>query len=216
MSAPRPLPWTAIVASIGEQRFEEIRSDLVARATDELDRDAFLLNGVVAALLRELVPPDAATDALAAYGTLLQMLYLCWARGWPVTAVEAAAVRALPAVAAAPAPAPAVTYVQLPPRLVWAEPEPGAAHEPLDGVFVVRRGAQLRVLAVLGLREDREGFTTMEGEIALPAPALGPRPDGTAPYTSVLPAGERAHLLSVVDTQELARLGLLALPHATA
>ncbi len=208
----RPLPWTGLVGAIGEPRLEEIRADLAARNTTDLDRDAFVLNGVVAVLLREMVPEDAPAEAVTAYGALLHSIYCCWARDWPVVAVEVDTLRT-----ALTRPSPlvprssAACYVQLPPRLVWAEPAPGAAHEPLDGAFLLVHGERAMVLAVLGLHELREGFTTMEGVVRLPAPAPAARVDGSAPFAPVLPGGDLAQLVSVVDTHELATLILLAL-----
>jgi hypothetical protein len=97
---------------------------------------------------------------------------------------------------------------------VWAEPSAGAPHEPLDGVFLLVHGDRAMALAVLGFHELREGFTTMEGELRLPAPAPGARAGGAAAFESVLPGGDRAKLVSIVDTVELTGLALLALEAA--
>ncbi len=101
--------------------------------------------------------------------------------------------------------------MQLPPNLVWAEPVPGAPHEPMDGMFVAADEGWVRAVAVLGFRTEREGFTTAETRAALPLAAPAPRDDGSAPFSSRLPAGERAGLISVADETELAQLSLLAL-----
>jgi len=212
----RRLPWTDIVAAIGEERLAEVRSSLRARGTDDLDRDAFLLDPAALNLLRDLVPDDAPLAAVNAYGALLHMLYVSWARDWPIAPVEADRLReelARPTGLASRTP-PVVCYVQLPERLVWAEGEPGQAHEPLDGIFVVAGPERLHALAVLGLRQDREGFTTMESELALPADAPSQRADRSAPFASMLPAGERARLHSVANPHELGALALLALAAA--
>jgi len=216
---PRPLPWTALAEVIGDERFAEIRTDLEARGTTDLDRDAFLLNGVVASLLREMVPEDAPAEAITAYGALLHSIYCCWARDWPVAAVGAEALRsALAAPRASPfAARPSLAcYVQLPPRIVWAEPSPGAPHEPLDGVFLLVHGDRAMTQAVLGFHELREGFTTMEGDLRLPAPVPGPRERDGGAFASTLPGGDLAKLASVVDTAELTALALLALGAAEA
>jgi len=213
----RALPWTALVEAIGEERLAEVRAELAARGTADLDRDVFLLNGVVAGLLREMVPEDAPAEAVTAYGALLHSIYCCWARDWPIATVAAEALRAA---LASPLPAPLssrpslAAYVQLPSRLVWAEPARGAAHEPLDGVFLLVHEARALALAVLGFHELREGYTTMEGALRLPAPPPAPRATGEAAFASVLPGGDRAKLVSVVDTAELAALALIALEAA--
>lgn len=214
----RPLPWTQLAEAIGDARFAEVRNDLEARGTADLDRDAFLLNGVVGALLRELVPEDAQAEAVTAYGALLHSVHCCWARDWPVVAVDADTLRSALAARAAPLAARAALacYIRLPPRIVWAEPAPGAPHEPLDGVFLLVHGDRAMALAVLGFHELRDGFTTMEGALRLPAPAPGARADGAAAFASVLPGGDLARLRSVVDTHELVALALLALEAAEA
>ena len=209
----RPLPWTALMDALGERRFEEIRESLERNRTAATDRDAFVLDGTVGNLLRDVMPEDAPAETVNAYAALLHMLYLCWSHGWPVASVTAEALR--PALARAtpetrnPAPR-TVLYIQLPERLVWAEPVRGAAHEPVDGVFLVVNAERVRALAVLGLREERDGYTAAEASLALPLPLPAPRPDGSAPFSSLLPGGERAGLLSVASELELVTLALLA------
>lgn len=213
MTAARPLPWTALFDAIGEGRFEEIRAAVRHDRVDAADRDAFLMIASAGSLLREMMPPEANGGALAAYGALLQILYLLWDAGWPVATLDRPSLEgalADPAAIGHPPPAPGVTYVQLPERAVWAEPAPGEPHEPLDGCFVALSASRIAVVAVLGFRADREGFTTVEAAAPLPIAPPGPRPDGTAPFASALPSGERAGLRSVVTPQELLALALLA------
>ena len=212
MSAPSSMPWMPLLEAIGEQRFEEIKADLAARRTDDLDRDAFVLNGVVASLLRELVPEDAPAEAVTSYAALLHMLYAAWARGWPATIVDEDALRraltGFPPLS--PLPSPLFSYVQVPPLLVWAQPSPEAPHEPLHGLFVVAAPHRLRVLAIVGAHELRKGFTTMEADAPLPLAPPGPRADGSPAFASVIPGGERKRLISLVSPGELAALALLA------
>ncbi|MGD0990893.1 MAG: hypothetical protein ABR998_00295 [Gemmatimonadales bacterium] len=216
MSAPRPLPWTALIAALGEATFEGMRAALAKAAADPFDRDAFLLDGAVGRVLRDLVPADAPAEAVTGYGALLHALYLHWSHGSPVRVLERGAATALlsapPDAAALPA-EPPVAYVQLPERLVWAASAPSAPHEPMDGVFVIRSQRRCRALAVLGFRPDRQGFTAIEAEAPLP-PRLEQRPDGSPPFATVLPAGDRVGLFSVTSPSELALLALLALSAA--
>jgi hypothetical protein len=167
-------------------------------------------------VLRDLVPEDAPAEAVTPYGALLHALYLHWDRGWPVRVLDrgtATALLAAPPAGVAAAELPAACYVQLPERLVWAAPAPGAPHEPLDGIFVTRRGERGRALAVLGFRPDRQGFTTIEADVPVPFRPER-RPDGSPPFATVLPAGERMGLFSVTTPQELALLALLAVSAA--
>ena len=212
MSAGRPLPWTDLLEAVGERRFGDIREAVQAARVDPARIDAFLLLAPAGALLRELVPTEAPAEALAEYAALLHFLYLHWDGGQRVYALDRAALdRALADLTPVgrPPAAQGVSYVQLPERAVWAEPAPGEPHEPLDGCFVALSASRIRVLAVLGFRPDRGGFTSMETSAPLPLPVPSPRVDGSAPFASVLPAGDRMGFRSVVSTGELAALGFL-------
>lgn len=214
MSVTRPLPWSDLIEAIGENRFTGIAEALAQARTDPLDRDAFLLNAAAGQVLRDLMPVDALPETVNAYGALLHMLFVAWERDWPLARPAEAPLRAAlaaPAPLAARTPPAAVCYAQLPERLIWAEPEAGAPHEPLDGVFLIAAADRARVLAVVGMRADRDGFTTVEADLPLPAPAPAARADGSAPFASVLPGGDRARLLSVVSEHELVALALTAL-----
>ena len=214
MSVERALPWTDLVEAIGTKPFEDIREALAAGRVDAANRDAFLLLGPAGALLRELMPAEAPAEAVTEYGALLHVLYLHRDTGRAIRVLDRATLdRALSDYTALgrPPTAPGVVYVQLPERIVWAEPATGAPHEPLDGCFVVLSASAVSVLAILGFRTERGGFTTVQASATLPLTPPAPRPDGTAPFTSVLPAGQRAGLLSVVSPGELVALALLAL-----
>ena len=216
MSTARPLPWTALIAALGAATFEGMRAALAKAGTDPFDRDAFLLDGAVGRVLRDLVPVDAPAVAVTEYGALLHALYLHWSHGSPLRTLERGAATALlsaPPDAPPPPAEPAVAYVQLPERLVWAASAPSAPHEPLDGMFVVQWRGRCRALAVLGFRPDRQGFTTIEADALLP-PRLEKRPDGSPAFATVLPAGDRLGFFSVTSPSELALLALLALSAA--
>jgi hypothetical protein len=217
MSTPRPYPWTSLIEALGAQRFEDLRAALATAGTDALDRDAFLLNAAAGRLLRDLVPDDAPAEAVTGYGALLHALYVHWDRGSPVRSLDQPTMRRMlsePPGRLPVAPLQDVCYVQLPERVVWAAPAPDAAHEPMDGVFVLPAPRRLRVVAVLGFRPERHGFTTLEADAFLPAAAPASRPDGSAPFATVLPAGERMGFFSVTSDSELAALALLALAAA--
>ena len=68
---------------------------------------------------------------------------------------------------------------------MWAQAIEGSAHEPLDGIFVHHApGGTLRVLGVLGVHADRDGFTVVEATGARLAGRA--RPD-SAPFSSRAP-----------------------------
>jgi len=209
----RLLPWTALVDAIGDQRLEGIRDQVLLLGVDGASRDAFVMVSTAGSLIRDLAPPDAPPGTLQACGALLHSLHLLREAGWRVVTPEPVALAAAldaPPAAALPTPPAGTVYVQLPERLVWAEPSPGAAHEPLDGCFVTVAATMVTVLAVLGFRPEREGFTTLEASAPLPAAPPAPRPDGSPPFASTLPSGGRAGLRSVATPLELVALALLA------
>jgi hypothetical protein len=109
-------------------------------------------------------------------------------------------------------------YLQLPERIFWARIADTAAPEPLDGVFLVAgpAGAELTVLAVLGLRPDRDGFS----QLVVTAPAADfshAREAARRPlFAPVLDGGDRAGLRSLVSEAELLYLAHLALAEVPA
>jgi len=178
----RALPWTNLVAAIGEERLAEVRAALEKDAADPLDKDAFLLHRAVGALYRDLVPENGPPEAVNAYGTLLHMVYLWWLKH------------------------PALTYRQLPERTYWAQRDPAEPHEPIDGIFSFERNGAVELQAIIGVHDFGEGFSTIEASVPLPIAEPGDRADGTPAYTPLMVAGERAGLHSVVNPAELAWL----------
>ena len=174
-------------------RFERIRESL--DGADPGDRDRFLLNRDVAALLLELRPEEGYGDATEAMAALVHHGYLFWANGEIVRAIEperlAEVVEPARAPNVRPSDRPAVppSYVQLPPLAIWGLLE-GGPPEPLDGWFRIRTDHGLTLLAVFGMRPGRAGFTTLE---LRGAPiALDRREDGTplfAPFESAAQTG---------------------------
>jgi hypothetical protein len=213
VSATRPLPWTDLIEAVGTKRFEDIREAVTVGRVDATNRDAFILLGPAGALLKELMPDEAPAQAVTEYGALLHQLYLHWDAGHPLRRLDRAALEAALAdfrPLGRPPAAPGICYVQLPERSVWAEVTPGEPHEPLDGCFVQLSASAVTVLAILGFRPERAGFTIVEASAPLPLGAPGPRPDGTAPFANVLPAGDRMGFRSLVSPDELVALALLS------
>jgi hypothetical protein len=214
----QPLPWLALFDALGEERFAEMRRSLDADNVSPSDRDRFLLNRAVAGVLQDLTPEEGPPDTLVALATLLHCLYQAWRNGWPTVDVDADRLRRAlvePLDVGSPDTAQPFAYYRLPSLLVWASPEPGEPHEPLDGIFVDLAPGRLRALAILGAREGREGFTTMEADVALPLEAPGPREGGAPPFANVIPGGERKGLISLVSTHELAAMAHLVMVSAT-
>lgn len=183
-------------------RFERIRES--QGGADPGDRDRFLLNRDVAALLLELRPEEGYGDATEAMAALVHHGYRFWDAGEVVRSIapEQLARVVDPGLTRRPLPSgrPAVlpAYVQLPPLSIWGVLEAGSP-EPLDGWFSFGTGAALNVLAVLGIRSGRAGFTTLE--------VRGTRP-GISPVFAPLQSGveARAALATVRSEAELLEL----------
>ncbi len=156
--------------------------------------------------------PQAADE----YLTTLYVAFRFWDAGRAVLAVSRDAIEQ--AVARDPPDTlPAVPdgacYVQLPERWFWARIGPDEPPEPLDGLFVVASamGREITVLAVLGLRPERSGFSQLSVRATpqeVRAARLAAR---TPPFASVLEGGDRAGVRSLVATGELLHLAQVAL-----
>jgi hypothetical protein len=219
VSPPRAVPWADLMEALGPKPFADIREALAAGQVDPADRDAFLLLGPAGALLRRLMPPDAPAADLTEYGAIVHALYRHWDAGHPVRSLDRPTLDAALADRAPlsrPPAAPTVCYLQFPASTVWAAPAPDAPHEPLDGCFIAASASAVSVLAILGFRPERGGFTVIEAAATLPLAPPGPREDGSAPFASLLPAGERAGLRSIATPGELAAAALLALAATSA
>lgn len=214
MISPRPTPFDLVFGPLAEDRFPPIQAALEADGRDPRDRDAFLMTREVVQFIRELRPEDAIGERIEQLIALLHHAYLFWLAGTPALELTAGELDVMlasaPGVTApgvtAPGEAPPAFYVQLPERRVWAEVVPGAAHEPLDGLFLtLAPGGELRVLGAFGLRQDRMGLSVVEVTGSRPAHLL--RPDRTALFASALPGGGAARLASLIGAEELLELG---------
>lgn len=165
----RATPFELVFGAMRD-RFDRMRQALVAAGKDPVDRDAFLLEREVAALLHELRPEEGYGEGTEAAAALLHHAYLFWAGGEVVRRVPA---RFLAAVIAdrsgrrTAAHSRGPSYVQLPALAIWGVLADSPL-EPLDGWFVRRAGDRLDVLAVFGIREGRGGFTTIEASGGFP------------------------------------------------
>jgi hypothetical protein len=207
---PRPTPFDLAFAELAEEHFPSIRDALAAEGADPADRDAFLMNRDVVALVRELRPEEGAGEEIAQLAALVHHVYRFWEAGKRTVSLDRGEAELLLAAAGSPPdpiPTPPPAYYQLPERRIWGEPVPGAPHEPLDGCFVdsAPETGELRVMGVFGLHPDRPGFTVVEAA-GTEVPNLA-RPDGSALYAPLLPGGAAAGLYSLAGGEELLELG---------
>lgn len=208
---PRPTPFDLVFAELAEAEFPALRDALERAGEDPQDRDAFLLRGEAGALLQQIRPAEGVGEGIAELAALAHHAFLFWRSGAMTLPLDRAALAGLldteaERVAPGDPLVPASFYLQLPPRQVWAELEPGAPHEPLDGCFVAESGGDgLRVLGVFGLHPDRMGFTVAEAEGSAP---VGLVRTGTDPlFAPVLAGGAAAGLYSIAGLEELLELG---------
>lgn len=206
----RATPFDLVFGGVADQRFPAIRDSLAAASADPFDRDRFMLDKAAAGFLREQVPDEGADAAVAEHLALLHHAYLFWTAGRPTTVLTRPATTALLSAPPAPSGTPtAPRYIQFPERLVWAETEAGAAHEPLDGVFVhALPDGGISVLAIFGFHPTRMGFSVVTAE-GRRVPGLT-RADGSALFAPVLPGGSAAGLASITGSEELLELAARA------
>lgn len=204
----RPTPFDQIFGALAAERFPRLRDSLTASQVDPHDLDAFVLDREVAALLQDLVP-EGAGESLDQHLSLLHHAYLFWLEDrWSFRLSRSRAeeiLRQEPAPSSEGTSVPRAYYIQFPERLVWAELEPGAPHEPLDGLFVRPwPGGGYFVLGVFGMHPKREGFTVVEADgFPVESPA---REDGSRLFSPVMAGGTSAQLASLVGQEELLEL----------
>jgi len=206
----RPTPWSVIFAPLTP------RYATLGAIPD--DPAAFGRTPVVQRLLAEIESPDLlrrAPVAAAEYQYLLFADIQHWRHERPVRTVSRGALDAALSVSPLPSPV-SVCYVQLPPRQMWAQPDPDGTHEPLDGCYVIPLPREERlVVAVLGLHAGRAGLSqvtlTVHGDAWLGATDALPD-DAFAP---AMPGGEAAGFRSVRTAAELLHLVRVALAVGT-
>jgi len=214
----RPHPFDLAFGSIAESRFPDIVGDAERQRRDLDDVAQFAACATVQRLLQEIESPELVERMPTAGVEYLHALYVGF-RFWRAGRVTVAApLEHLLARLADPTPVTTLPdipsgaiYFQLPERLFWAQVDSDAPHEPMDGLFFA---AGLHdawtVLAVLGLRPERSGFSqltlTAAGEEVLAAPTMARTP----PFAPVLDGGDSAGLYSVCTAAELLHLALLA------
>ena len=110
---------------------------------------------------------------------------------------------------------PPTGFAVLPRNLVWSRIEDDAPAEPLDGFFWVRTAGetpQLIVVATLGVRAERGGFSVLDAAAPLPQSghfAVEALPEGE--FDNFLPGGELQKLFGVRTSDALLRLASLVL-----
>lgn len=219
----RIIPSDLIFGEAIEDRFRSVQTEAELSRRDCTDPAQFAPLSTVQHLLTEIESPKLLEQNPAVAAEYLILLYAAfrfWEGGKRVIQVEAldwdeTFIADLPSIDLREV-AGGACYVQLPERRFWAQIESGAPHEPLDGCYVAtsRDGRQVVVVAILGLREGRSGFsqvslTAIQEELEAArtitrSPAFAPVMDG----------GAEAGFKSVESQAELLLLVQLALAQA--
>lgn len=212
----RPTPYDVVFAPLADA-FADVRTAAARAGRDP--REPAVFGGLAEAqrLLARLQTPDLERDPAAAeaYLAVLYAAFRFWAAGEVVMAPSRAALE--PALEGPAGPPPVIPggacYLQLPSPWFWARADAAGPHEPLDGCFLAAgaRGDAVSVVAILGFRPERGGFT----QVALEAP----RADFTAaagarrapPFAPLMDGGAAAGFRSVATAGELLALVSLAL-----
>jgi hypothetical protein len=207
----RPHPFDVIHEALSEEWFAEVGEAAGRLPFQQLEP--------VQRVLSQLAPDEAAAGAVAEeYGTLLYAAHRFWSAGRPTVSLDRAAIeRALEASVTGPTVVPlGACYLQFPERLFWARIAPDASAEPLDGLFLAAgaEGREVTVLAVLGFRPERGGFS----QVAVTAPAGDFARAGDFVrrplFAPALEGGERAGVKSLLSEAELLHVASLALTEA--
>lgn len=210
--------FTHAFGVLASDRFPEIRRDAEGEVRDTSDRSQFAALRSLQHLIGEVEDPglvERDPEAAAEYLSALYVAYRFWDAGSHVMRIGRDEL--LDAIDGPSHDVPRIPhgacYLQLPERWFWARIGPDEPHEPLDGIFVAEgnTGQELSVLAVLGLRADRPGFSQVTLTVSAADVATVHREVTTPPFAPTLDGGEAAGLKSVSTMGELLYLTRLAL-----
>ena len=210
--------FTHAFGLLAADRFPEIRSDAKTEVRDTTDRSQFAALRSVQHLLGEVEDPaliERDPEAAAEYLNALFVTYRFWDAGSHVIHIARDAFHTV--LSRPPTGVPHVPhgscYLLFPERWFWARIGPDEPHEPLDGIFVAKGddGREISVLAVLGLRADRPGFSQVTMSVSTEEFVMVPPDENTSPFAPTLDGGEAAGLKSVSTMGELLYLTRLAL-----
>jgi hypothetical protein len=224
-------PFDVVSAGLPEDWFAEVRAT-ETHGRNPSDRRQFHELAPVRDVLRRLSPPgsEAAATTVAQYETLLYAAYRFWSAGRQSVALGRRGLEQAVAadgrtkdqvtdgppdrLTAGPPEVPhGACYLQLPERLFWARIDDTTAPEPLDGLFLATGAGtrEITVLAVLGLRPERGGFSQIA--VTVPPEDLACAGDVVRRplFAPVLEGGDRAGVKSLVSEAELLHLAKLAL-----
>ena len=162
-------PFDHAFAEFAETQFDDIREQATSQHRNARDRVQFASLPTVQRALQSIEDSaflEAQPAAAAEYVAALHAAFAFWLDNRTTLSPTASAIEAASYSPMDWSTAPGrgdTTYVQLPERLFWSQIDPEAPHEPIDGLFINANDTtrELVVLAVLGLRQDRPGFSQL-------------------------------------------------------
>jgi hypothetical protein len=214
----RPTPFDLALRPLVEE-LNGLREAAARAGRDLRRRDEFLRWPEAQRLVERMRGPGDAerADLTGGYLALLYAGYRFWDAGSRVLAPPRESLEralAAPAPSAPPAIPGGACYLQLPANWFWARAAEQGPHEPLDGCFVAAdpRGDELTILAALGLRVERAGFTQVTLQVSPDDFALAAGERRSPPFAPLMDGGAAAGFRSVATAAELLVLVSLALP----
>lgn len=215
-----------------DEHFPGIVEELDERAGSASDPTRFVMLMRAGEVLQRLKGPEDDPERIRQHGALLFHAFHFWRSERPLfllteesarRVVEAARAGRLPpgtkGASADDVDAPSLLpaeagYLQLPRHLFWGRVGPEETPESVDGLFWTVRDGMVVVLAALGIREGRPGFTVFD---LPPAPLEDwrlwieqPMREEGADFASALPGAELDELYEVRAPGELLELLILA------
>ncbi len=171
----RLTPYDLAVNEQIEHRFPGISEEARLAMKDASDPAQFVSLSTVQQILNDFESPEVLSDqptAAAEYLLLLYTAFRFWEGGKLVHLLARERWNDVSSETAAQTQArstPDACYLQFTERWFWAQIGEGAPHEPLDGIFVAPSadGHQLTLVAVLGMRVDRVGFSQVSLTVAM-------------------------------------------------
>lgn len=211
-------PFEHVFGPVAATWFPAIREEARASGRDLSDRADFARLTEVAARLEEL-SDDTGEGELEEYLRSIHAAYRFWAAGEPTLAVTRGSLDPrLDDPAASPPTVPqGACYLQFPERWFWSRLDQTAPHEPLDGLFLQadRGGREVQLIAVLGLRPDRSGFSQISASAAARDFADAALVAAPPRFHPAMDGGALAGFRSVRSVAELLVLASLALATAS-
>jgi hypothetical protein len=215
----RLTPYDLAVNERIEHRFPGISEEARLAKKDATDPAQFVSIATVQQILSDFESPEVLTDhpeAAADYLLLLYSAFRFWDGGKVVYQVTREGWNDDRNVAVTQEPARSTTdacYLQFTERWFWAQIGEGAPHEPLDGIFLAPSEdcRQLTLVAVMGMRVDRGGFSQVSLTVAIEDLTAARHEVEFPLFEPLMEGGREAGFRSIGSTADLLLLTQLAL-----